>query len=363
MKNKNITLLTAPIHSGKTTAIERWLQGKTQVKGILTPDKEGLRKIVDLSNGEIFPFQIAESQAIDDITIGKYIFSKAAFEKGQNILFALCASPTQDLIIIDEIGKLELHGKGFEPALGQFLEQYKNLNTPLLLVIRDYLLEDIIEKYQLQDANIQVFDGEIHLDYPPPSQLNGLVLAGGYSQRMKQDKADLNYHHKPQYQYVYDLLQPFCQQLFISCKLGKTYPLPCIYDKENEIQGPIAGLFAAFSTIKTAWLVVAIDYPFFNFNAVEQLLQERDLDSLATVYYNAESHFFEPYLGIYEAAFFDILATEIATGNFSLQKILQRNLVKKVIPQNPIVLKSVDTLEDYLHTKVILHRKNNSADI
>lgn len=363
MKNKHITLLTAPIHSGKTTVIERWLQGKTQVKGILTPDKEGLRKIVDLSNGEIFPFQMAKSEAVDDITIGKYIFSKAAFEKGQHILLTLCESPTKDLIIIDEIGKLELHGKGFEPALGLFLERYRNLNTPLLLVIRDYLLEDIIEKYQLQDANIQVFDGEIHLDYPPHSQLNGLVLAGGYSQRMKRDKADLSYHDKPQYQYVYDLLQPFCQQLFISCKLGKSYPLPCIYDKDDMIQGPIAGLFSAYSSIKTAWFVVAIDYPFFDPNAVEQLLQERDTNFLATVYYNAESHFFEPYLGIYEAAFFDILATEIAAGNFSLQKILQRNQVKKVIPKNPIVLKSVDTLEDYLQTKAILQRKNNSADI
>lgn len=178
---------------------------------------------------------------------------------------------------------------------------------------------------------------------------NGLVLAGGNSLRMQQDKGNLMYHAKPQNAHIYDLLVPYCTSVFISRKSPKNDTLPCIYDNAMyQNIGPIAGLLSAFEANQSAWLVVAIDYPFFADLDIEKLLQEREKDCIATVYFNPETQFFEPFLGIYEADFFVILQAEVRAGNHSLQKILQKNPVKKVIPHNLKTIKSIDTFEEYL---------------
>ena len=46
--------------------------------------------------------------------------------------------------------------------------------------------------------------------------LNGLVLAGGKSQRMGKDKGGLNYHGKAQREYEADLISKYCNDVFIS---------------------------------------------------------------------------------------------------------------------------------------------------
>lgn len=182
--------------------------------------------------------------------------------------------------------------------------------------------------------------------------LYGLVLAGGYSQRMKQNKAELVYHQKPQYQHVYDLLKPFCTSVFISCKKSQHFPYPCIYDEENDTEvGPIASLLAAFETHKAAWVVIAIDYPFFSQKEIQQLLAERDVTKEASVYHNVITDFFEPYLGIYEPSFQAILKAEARKNNHSLQKILKNNAIKKIQTIDNECLININTFEEYLWAK------------
>lgn len=153
MPNSRIRILTGPTRSGKTTAIAAAIEGMTTVEGFLTPDMDGLRKLVHLCTGEVVPFQVAERGGEDDVLIGRFIFTETAFEHARRILLQLCCD-TSSLIVVDEIGKLELDGRGFEPALGTFLQFHTTSGTPLLLVVRDYLLADVIEKYGLHHAEI-----------------------------------------------------------------------------------------------------------------------------------------------------------------------------------------------------------------
>ena len=46
--------------------------------------------------------------------------------------------------------------------------------------------------------------------------LNGLVLAGGKSTRMQADKGNITYHGKTQRDHMFDMLSPFCSEVFIS---------------------------------------------------------------------------------------------------------------------------------------------------
>ncbi len=40
----------------------------------------------------------------------------------------------------------------------------------------------------------------------------GLILTGGFSKRMGMEKAQLNYHGKPQFSYLFELIKPFCEE-------------------------------------------------------------------------------------------------------------------------------------------------------
>jgi molybdenum cofactor guanylyltransferase len=83
------------------------------------------------------------------------------------------------------------------------------------------------------------------------TELNGLILAGGKSSRMGHDKSAMDYHGKPQIQVAFDLLSPFCKNVFLSTRrsqanleLYKKYPQ--VHDDEQfEGEGPLAGILSA----------------------------------------------------------------------------------------------------------------------
>ncbi len=179
--------------------------------------------------------------------------------------------------------------------------------------------------------------------------MNGLVIAGGKSTRMQQDKAMLQYHGMPQYQYVYNMLQSFCSETFISLHTeNNNIPLPKIID--NPIYsnaGPMAALLTAFEQYKSDWLVVAIDYPLISNSHIEVLMSCFANTKESCVYYNTDTNFYEPFIGVYTSAFLSTFVKEFAGQQTSLQKILQQNNAQKVTVANHQVLQSIDTPEQY----------------
>ncbi len=149
-----IHILSGPIHSGKTSSLLRWAADQSNLAGIATPDQGGLKKLYDLKAKRYFPFQINEPDhpAADCICIGKYKFSNAAFLIARQILDrAVQQFPAW--LIIDEIGPLELEGQGFEPVVGRIISQYSiaREGCDLLLVIRDTILDRVIDHYQITE--------------------------------------------------------------------------------------------------------------------------------------------------------------------------------------------------------------------
>lgn len=176
--------------------------------------------------------------------------------------------------------------------------------------------------------------------------MNGLVLAGGKSTRMGQDKSLLKYYSVPQYQHVYELLKPFCNEVYISSNTpNKINGLPIIKDaiKYNNI-GPMAAILSAFEFKFENWLVVAIDYPLLDSKSIQYLVQSSEDCDLASVYYNQVSNFYEPYIGLYRKEIYNIILEEFHNKNYSLQKLLVKHQVNKVYASNLAMLESIDTL-------------------
>jgi len=134
--------------------------------------------------------------------------------------------------------------------------------------------------------------------------LLGLVLTGGRSSRMGQDKAALAYGDRSESQRVFELLGEFCSEVFVSCRADQAdlpgrRGLPQIHDVLLG-KGPLSGILSAFEARPEAsWLVVACDLPRADRDLVATLLAGRNPFRFATAF-RGHQDFPEPLCAVYE---------------------------------------------------------------
>jgi nucleoside-triphosphatase THEP1 len=146
MTNKQIHIVAAAKHSGKTTKLLQWCANRNDVFGILTPIVYGSRIFMDAHTKEPFHME-AKADETDILEVGKYRFSKASFDKASAILLAALQQPN-GFIIVDEIGPLELRELGFSTTVKSMLEDKKN-RLQLVLVVREELLQKVVAHFNL----------------------------------------------------------------------------------------------------------------------------------------------------------------------------------------------------------------------
>jgi nucleoside-triphosphatase THEP1 len=145
-----VKILTGQVHSGKTTKLMQWAASKKNIDGILQPVIDEKRFIYHIGSRTLKILETAENISENElIIIGKYKFRKSVFDWSQNILVD-CLDRNLDWIIIDEIGPLELEGKGLEPVISKIFNQINKLSENLLCVVRDSILEKFVEHYRLE---------------------------------------------------------------------------------------------------------------------------------------------------------------------------------------------------------------------
>lgn len=145
---QRIYILTGPIQSGKTTALYNWSANRNDVYGILTPVINGKRFFMNVHTKEQFPMEATDDEK-ETLSVGRYTFSKTAFEKATGILSD--AISINEWLIIDEIGPLELEGKGFYTVL----KEINSLtDTKLILVVREGLALKVKEYFKINEAEV-----------------------------------------------------------------------------------------------------------------------------------------------------------------------------------------------------------------
>jgi molybdopterin-guanine dinucleotide biosynthesis protein A len=180
--------------------------------------------------------------------------------------------------------------------------------------------------------------------------LYGLVLAGGKSTRMGEDKGLISYFGLEHRIYLAKLLSPFCEKTYISCQENQ---LSENLDGCNPLidlvpsKGPMSGLISAFLTHpNAAWLVIPCDLPLFSAKNITQLITERNVQGIATVF-SSESHDYpEPLIGIWEPSAFPLIEQQYKVGNYSLLNILNNNHIFLVPALDPEGLTNVNTPEE-----------------
>ena len=88
------------------------------------------------------------------VKVGRYMFDPDVFYWAQKQLIKEL-NIAKGYLIIDEIGFLELNGEGLEPMLSNILKKtVKRDDITLLLVVRESLVNQIIEHYKLDNIKI-----------------------------------------------------------------------------------------------------------------------------------------------------------------------------------------------------------------
>jgi len=182
----------------------------------------------------------------------------------------------------------------------------------------------------------------------------GLVLTGGKSERMGEPKALIHYHGKAHAQWIKEILDPFCKEVYLSARQGQWVgseleQAPTIFDK-YENGGPIGALLSAFSEHPQAnWIVVACDLIHFNKSIIEKLLANYNPDVVATAYKNLEKEFPEPlctlYTPIAQGIFLDAFKSDIRCP----VKVLRNSQVDLIYQDRGISLANINTQEERKH--------------
>jgi nucleoside-triphosphatase THEP1 len=156
--NKKILIYSDKIKSGKTTNLFRWIARQNLISGILQPVVEEKGFFYSIVDKILIQFEVSEEQSkkfseSQLVKIGSYFFLKSGFEKAKEIL-KRDFEKNYDLLVIDEIGPLELNGDGLEPVISEIVNWLDTFEGKLVLVVRDKLINDVIKKYKLEEKYV-----------------------------------------------------------------------------------------------------------------------------------------------------------------------------------------------------------------
>lgn len=187
----------------------------------------------------------------------------------------------------------------------------------------------------------------------------GLVMCGGQSYRMGADKSMLQYYNKPQRYHVYDMLLPFCENVFISCNkeqatgIDKGYNFIEDAPLYNDI-GPMAALLSAFTLHpQKNLLLIGCDYPFLKTGELEKFsLLCKDAPAS---FYNKEGIIYESMLAWYPFTCFDELKLMFEAKQLSLQQLLRKYDAIQYVPTDLKSIKSVDTTEAFTESYKLIN--------
>ncbi len=149
-----VTIISGPQNSSKTTTLKKFIREHNQKYLGYVSESSSDKSIFYLRN--VLTNEISKLMQVQDCVsnekIGKYNIIINAFEKAsETLLNQVSQLKNQNcVVVLDEIGKLELLNSGFDPLLKRLID----LDKDLILCVRDSFLEDVCKKYKFNDYNL-----------------------------------------------------------------------------------------------------------------------------------------------------------------------------------------------------------------
>ena len=158
-QNNVIYVISGETRSGKTTYLKKILKtikekdATVNISGIIAHgiDKNGERYGFDIENVATHEkiFLCNQEPVENALKIGRFYFSDKGLEFGENALSNNLENT--DLLVIDEIGYMELKGEGWFDTIENALA-YSNLN--MIWVVRKRILEEVLQQWQHTNTKV-----------------------------------------------------------------------------------------------------------------------------------------------------------------------------------------------------------------
>ncbi|MBK1834630.1 NTP transferase domain-containing protein [Roseibacillus ishigakijimensis] len=188
--------------------------------------------------------------------------------------------------------------------------------------------------------------------------IKALVLVGGKSRRMGQDKAQLEFEGKTLLERLLAVLAPRVPEIFLSVaqEEQRSFQRPVIRDLTSN-PGPLGGLEAAFAhDPKSAWLVLACDLPLFDDPTLAALLAHADASAMASCFLSRLDGRPEPLCTLYQPEAGVKLTEYLAQGGRCARKFLESLKPQGLALPNPLALDNANRPE-HLHELTLLARE------
>lgn len=374
---------------GKTTLAGFGNFGRTEIAILGTPCGE-IKKIAKFLIGELKDFNIAyvdadhkteEEDAPEHIRSGAGMFYLDKI-KFQRLDFTKRPDKYQRNRLFNEYDLVLVNGNHFEADMQiVVVDERKPLEKKLdkitkpiaiLRTVDDVRLPSYLEEHLGKELEIQplynlsdlgkvsaLLRDLLVMNVP---RLHGLVLAGGKSERMGEDKGLINYHGIPQREHVYTLLENLTDKTFISCRpdqvdeFGKKFNV--LPDSILGL-GPFGAILSAFREFPNhAWLVIACDIPLIDQKTIRQLIMSRNPSKMATAFYNPETSFPDPLATIWEPKIYPEMLHFFSLGYSCPRKVLINSDIELLQASDPEILLNANSPEEYETVRLKLKSKN-----
>jgi len=175
------------------------------------------------------------------------------------------------------------------------------------------------------------------------TQIAVLILAGGKSSRMGQDKALVLYQGIPMLQRVYQVAAACSQQVYVLTPWRERYqhilPRNCQYLSETHPgEGAMLGLKQGLTEITNHWvLLLACDLPLLNVEIIQNwIAQLEQVPPSIMAVVPKQSDYWEPMCAFYRPQIRDNLANFLQKGDRSFQTWLN-SIPVKPLPVDSLV--------------------------
>lgn len=166
-----IVVLTGDRNAGKTTVVAKTVAELRargiSVAGFYAPDSDEGKDLVAASTGERIPFARQGEPGPAEVGVGRFAISQEALETG----IEWAAQPS-DVLVADEIGRLERDGGGFAPVI----ENCKpNPDRGILLSVRREVVPDVLADVPAETPSRQFVVTDENRDRLP-QELSALLV-------------------------------------------------------------------------------------------------------------------------------------------------------------------------------------------
>jgi len=186
--------------------------------------------------------------------------------------------------------------------------------------------------------------------------MKAVVLAGGKSSRMGQDKALMMLGGKTVIDRVLDTVSSVFDEVYISGNCSH-YPVLSKGIIEDHVvqKGPMGGIYSALEYCKEDLFVCSCDMPFISSELIREILQKRIDDRISVMNYHDKIY---PVLGVYPYSVIETFRNSISNDHLRMTSLLEDQSAFYIQSENNLEdqLLNINTPENFRKAEIIVNK-------